>query len=234
MQSGLFEQLSADAPTTHRLDKAIPGTLLEFPQALNSDEADSYLRQLEAEIPWRQESIRIAGRTLPVPRLQCWMGDAASLYGYSGVRLQPEPWHPVIKCIQARVEQLSGLRFNSVLLNLYRDGQDSVAWHADDEPELGSNPVIASVSLGAERKFQLKPKEAGLALTLDSSRHSKTEPTARRRRSRDIWLKHGSLLIMDGQVQGHWLHQLPKARTVSSARINLTFRAIKSASSNNA
>ena len=221
MQASLFDQQAIGSePIRHDLQQLLPheqsaraepsGSLVEYPAALLANTADQLFATLLKVIPWRQETLRIAGRTLPVPRLQCWMGDANSVYGYSGMRLEPEPWQEDVQRIRALVERLAGQSFNSVLLNLYRDGQDSVAWHADDEAELGPAPVIASVSLGAERRFQLKPK------------------VATPRSQCQILLKHGSVLVMDQHVQQHWLHQVPKDKTLSAPRINLTFRQILS------
>ena len=178
----------------------------EYPGAFSHDEAERLLAELIEQISWRQDAIWIAGKHRPVPRLQCWMGDAG--YGYSGLRLQREPWHPLVLTIKQRVESLAEQRFNSVLLNYYRNGQDSVAWHADDEAELGSNPVIASVSLGAERPFELRPK-----------------PGCHGNKCK-ISLSNGSLLVMGDTLQQHWLHQLPKVKDLQLPRINLTFRVI--------
>ena len=156
MQANLFD---GDEPTgeaiKHSIDDAL---LLEYPQIVDSAEATQMFETLIANIPWQQEHLRIAGKLRAIPRLQCWMGDRTSEYGYSGVRLTPCPWHETVKVIHDRVADLSGTTFNSVLINYYRNGQDSVAWHADDESELGESPVIASVSLGAERIFELKQK----------------------------------------------------------------------------
>ena len=166
------------------------------------------LGRLLAEIPWQQDSIRIAGRLIAVPRLQCWMGDASSRYGYSGIRLQPVGWQETVLFIRHRVQDLVAMEFNSVLLNYYRNGQDSVAWHADDEKELGPDPLIASVSLGAERPFQLKSKMPG---SYSNYR---------------LLLQSGSILLMGKGMQINWLHQLPKVKNMSQPRINLTFRNI--------
>lgn len=189
----------------HNLGSAI---IREFPQAFEHQAADRLLGRLLTEIPWQQDSIRIAGRLIDVPRLQCWMGDAGSRYGYSGIRLQPASWHETVLSIRHRVQDLAAMEFNSVLLNYYRNGQDSVAWHADDEKELGPDPLIASVSLGAERPFQLKPKIPG-----SSSNYR-------------LLLQSGSLLLMGKGLQINWLHQLPKVKNLNTPRINLTFRNI--------
>ncbi len=178
----------------------------EYPAMLTATEADSLLAGLIEQIPWSQDSLWIAGIKRQVPRLQCWMGDAG--YGYSGLRLKREPWHPLVSAIKPRIERLAGQQFNSVLINYYRDGQDSVAWHADDEHELGKQPVIASLSLGAERPFELRPKPG--------------KPGDKCR----LVLRHGSLLVMGETLQSHWQHQLPKVRGLLEARVNLTFRTV--------
>ena len=206
MQANLFD---GDEPTgeaiKHSIDDAL---LLEYPQIVDSAEATQMFETLIANIPWQQEHLRIAGKLRAIPRLQCWMGDRTSEYGYSGVRLTPCPWHETVKVIHDRVADLSGTTFNSVLINYYRNGQDSVAWHADDESELGESPVIASVSLGAERIFELKQKHQTPA------------------KKYKLPLRHASLLIMGGTMQQHWLHQLPKVQGLNEGRINLTFRNI--------
>lgn len=205
MQPDLFQQSSKLAFIDHDLGDA---RIREYPQLFSPEHADELLKALLAQIPWRQDSIRIAGKWIPVPRLQCWMGDGGSRYAYSGIQLEPVPWQPPITAIREKIQALGDADFNSVLLNYYRNGQDSVAWHADDEPELGANPVIASLSLGAERKFQLRHK---------------------RDKSRDRYhmlLRSGSVLIMGKTLQNNWLHQLPKETTLQSPRINLTFRQV--------
>jgi len=208
MQTNLFEDdANSGLPVTHPISDA---ELLEYPRMFGAIEADALFANLLANLPWRQEHLRIAGKLRAIPRLQCWMGDRASEYGYSGVRLTPCPWHESVQRIHDRVTELSGIRFNSALINYYRDGRDSVAWHADDEAELGEAPVIASVSLGAQRVFELKQKHQRPA------------------KKYQLLLQNGSLLIMGGGMQKHWLHQLPKVRGLEAARINLTFRNIVS------
>ncbi|PCI76511.1 MAG: alpha-ketoglutarate-dependent dioxygenase AlkB [SAR86 cluster bacterium] len=206
MQANLFD---GDKPLSEPIRHLIGNAeLTEYPQIVNSAEATQMFETLIADIPWRQESLKIAGKLRAIPRLQCWMGDRTSEYGYSGVRLTPCPWHATVKSIHDSVAELSGTNFNSVLINFYRNGQDSVAWHADDEAELGDTPVIASVSLGAERIFELKHKQQTPA------------------RKYKLLLRHGSLLIMAGTMQQYWLHRLPKVKGLQEARINLTFRNI--------
>jgi alkylated DNA repair dioxygenase AlkB len=211
MQANLFDDEDrADDPIHHNLANA---ELIEYPQFLRADTADELFATLLTEIPWRQEHLKIAGKLRAIPRLQCWMGDVSSDYGYSGVRLSPCPWHDSVSDIHKRIQQLIGSRFNSVLINYYRNGQDSVAWHADDEIELGESPLIASVSLGAQRVFELKQKHMIPA------------------KKYQLPLRHGSLLIMGGTMQQHWLHQLPKTKSLEEPRINLTFRNIVHSSS---
>ncbi len=208
MQANLFEgDEESGQPIRHLIGDA---ELREFPRMIDEADAIKMFDSLIADIPWRQEHLRIAGKLRAIPRLQCWMGDRTSEYGYSGVRLTPCPWHPTVDHIHRRVFELVGVRFNSVLINYYRNGQDSVAWHADDESELGDAAVIASVSLGAERIFELKQK------------HHKPPKKYR------LTLRNGSLLVMAGAMQQHWLHQLPKVEGLAKARINLTFRNIMS------
>ncbi|WP_020470306.1 alpha-ketoglutarate-dependent dioxygenase AlkB family protein [Zavarzinella formosa] len=179
-----------------------------FPAFFNAVESEDFLRRLTAEIPWRQVSIRLYGKTIPVPRLTSWHGDAGTGYAYSHVELIPEPWTPALSEIRERLLAPDGLPFNSVLLNYYRDGSDGVSWHSDDEPELGPAPVIASVSFGAVRRFQFR------------HRVRRTEKTA-------IDLTAGSCLLMRGETQRHWQHQIPKTKKPCGPRINLTFRRIE-------
>lgn len=166
------------------------------------------LARLIAEIPWRQESISLFGRTHMQPRLVCWMGDPGCAYRYSGRTWTPRPWHPLVMELRDRVEAATGERFNSVLLNLYRDGNDGMGFHADDEPELGPAPVIASLSLGAERMMHFR------------HRHDRGLPTRR------IPLSGGSLLVMRGDTQANWRHAIARTRKAVGPRINLTFRRI--------
>lgn len=170
------------------------------------------LSRLVAEISWRQESITLFGKTHMQPRLICWMGDPDCTYRYSGTQHVPQPWHPLVSDLRAGLEALAGATFNSVLLNLYRDGQDSMGFHADDEPELGAHPVIASLSFGAARAMHLR------------HRRDRALPTQK------LVLEDGDLLVMRGNSQQDWKHAIPKTRTASGPRINLTFRLIRSPS----
>lgn len=178
-----------------------------WPAAFDTATADRCYAELHAGIEWRDEELLIFGRRRAVPRRVAWHGDPGARYRYSGTTHEPQPWTPMLAAIRDRVARLAGHPFNAVLLNLYRDGRDGMGWHADDEPELGAEPVIASVSFGAERRFRLR------------HRH---RPDARL----DLVLPHGSLLLMAGPMQRHWVHALPKTATPVGARINLTFRRI--------
>jgi alkylated DNA repair dioxygenase AlkB len=182
------------------------GTLLYDASFFTPAEADGLFAELRAATPWKQEISR--GR--PFPRLTAWYADAGLSYRYSGVTHHAVAWTPTLRDIKTRVEQASGADFNSLLLNFYRDGRDSIGLHGDNEPELGINPVVASVSLGALRQFLLKHKKA--------------------KEKRTFRLDHGSLLVMGGTCQHHWLHGLPKTAEPVGERINLTFRKILLAS----
>lgn len=168
------------------------------------EEARALFDGLRAEIRWERHRVRIRGREIDCPRLTGWEGDEA--YSYSGLTLRPAPWTPRVAAVRRRIEAVLGERFNSVLANLYRDGADRLGWHADDEPELGPAPVIASASFGAPRRFLLRPKRGGA--------------------SAPIVLGPGSLLVMRGATQRHWLHSVPPTRRPVGPRINLTFRRI--------
>ncbi len=174
--------------------------------------SESICQQLYSELysalPWQQDHITIYGKTLPVPRLQVWMGDPGAHYQYSGLALSPHPWNQTVATIKRHIEKISDHQFNSVLINLYRSGQDSNGWHSDNEPELGENPVIASFSLGATRRFRLRHKYRKdiLPYTFD--------------------LISGSLLLMSGATQKYWQHCLTKTARPVEPRINLTFRKV--------
>ncbi|WP_300438645.1 alpha-ketoglutarate-dependent dioxygenase AlkB [Christiangramia sp.] len=182
--------------------------LAYFPNFLNKKEADHLYHHLWNYTGWKQDTIKLFGKELLQPRLSILFGEAGKVYKYSGLRMHPQEFSEELKMIQTRCETLfAPVKFNVCLANLYRDGNHSMGWHADDEKELGVNPVIASISLGAERIFHLK--------------HTKIK-TARYK----IRLQHGSLLLMKGTTQEFWKHQLPKTRKIDSPRINLTFRKL--------
>jgi len=166
------------------------------------------MQQLIDEVPWRAEQIVVWGRTYPQPRLIAWYGDAGKNYTYSGISLSPLPWTRALLDIKSRIEVVSRTNFNSVLLNYYRDHRDSMGLHSDDEPELGVQPILASLSLGVERTFILKHKR------------EKTLKPVR------LKLASGSLLLMKGETQRHWKHGIDKESRPCGPRINLTFRRI--------
>ena len=187
----------------------LPNAELELhAQWLAPATADQWLAELSAHTLWQQPQVHIYGRQLPVPRLVAWYGDAEARYRYSGLTHQPLSWTPLLAQIRAQVEQAVGQPLNGVLLNYYRDGQDSMGWHSDDEAELGANPLIASLNLGGTRRFDLRRK--------GSNRIEHSLP-----------LQHGSLLVMRGPTQHHWQHQVAKTRSPCAPRLNLTFRLIK-------
>lgn len=175
---------------------------------LSMDEALAIEQLLLKTIEWEQGEIFLFGKTHQEPRKTAWYGDEGCVYTYAGKKSQPKPWIDVLLALKKRVEsQLPGVNFNSVLLNLYRDGKDRMGWHSDNEKELGENPTIASVSIGAPRFFDLK--------------HKRIKQLKKR-----FELPSGSLLVMCGALQENWLHQIPQQTRVSDARINLTFREI--------
>lgn len=183
------------------------GELQYLPHWQPAGIADHWLSILLADTPWEQSVVHLHGRDYPVPRRVAWYGDPQTSYGYSGQQHHPLPWTPLLASIRQQVEAQVGAPLNAVLLNLYRDGQDSMGWHSDDEAVLGRNPLIASVSLGGVRRFDLRRKGQGrIAHSLD--------------------LEHGSLLVMRGTTQHYWQHQVAKTRRHCEPRINLTFRWI--------
>lgn len=186
---------------------ALPNADIEYyAQFMPQDVAwESYHALLE-QTDWQQETITVYGKSHPTPRLSSWVGDTGTEYRYSNMTMRPLPWTPLLRALKSKVEAASQHQFNSVLLNNYRDGQDSNGWHSDDEPELGPEPVIASLSLGAPRDFKLRHKQ-------------------QRALKYSLTLAHGSLLIMRGQTQAYWQHHIPK-RARAGQRLNLTFRTI--------
>ncbi|QDO89941.1 alpha-ketoglutarate-dependent dioxygenase AlkB [Ornithinimicrobium ciconiae] len=174
-----------------------------MPGYLGTDEADRLLDHLTQTTPWQTKTITIMGRTNPMPRLICWVGDAN--YVFSGSTQEAQPWTPELADLRDRLAADTGARYNSVLLNLYRGGQDSIAWHSDDEPELGPTPTIASISLGSVRDFVLRRKDGKTV-------------------KQSVPLEHGSLVVMRDDSQSAWQHSVPKRARVSEPRVNLTFR----------
>ena len=181
--------------------------VLFYADFFSIEESQSTFETLHKTIQWQQSEVQMFGKSIKIPRLTAWYGDEGKSYSYSGVIHHPHTWTPELLTIKAKVESVAEITFNSVLLNLYRDGADSVGWHSDDEPELGENPVIASISFGDTRQFQFKHKAD------DSKRLS-------------IDLTPGSLLLMRGATQHHWKHRIPKTKKAKSPRMNLTFRVI--------
>jgi alkylated DNA repair dioxygenase AlkB len=169
---------------------------------------DTVLRRLIDEVPWRAEKIVVWGRSYPQPRLIAWYGDAGMIYTYSGIQLTPLPWTGTLLDIKKRVEAVAGTNFNSVLVNYYRDHRDSMGLHSDDEPELGKQPILASLSLGEDRTFILKHK-----------RDKDLKPVR-------LKLTSGSLLLMKGDTQRYWKHGIDKETRLCGPRVNLTFRRI--------
>jgi len=182
------------------------GIAILHPAAIPSARASELFSIFASDLEWMMRDVFVFGRWVSQPRLTAWYGEPGQIYRYSGIELQPLPWTSNLPEVRAVCEHLAGTRFNSVLANLYRDGRDGVSWHADDEPELGKDPVIASVSLGQERRFDLRHRTTGEIV--------RTQPPS------------GSVLIMAGGTQHHWVHQVPKTAKPVGPRINLTFRTI--------
>jgi alkylated DNA repair dioxygenase AlkB len=178
-----------------------------YPNLFEPQESDCLFQVLRDEIIWRQDKIKLYGKEMDLPRKIAWYGDRNKSYTFSRIRLEPLPWTQTLLAIKERIETIAKVEFNSVLLNFYRDGKDSNAWHTDDEPELGKNPTIASVSFGGTRRFMFRYKQ---------DKNLKTE----------LQLTHGSFLLMSGTTQHFWQHQIPKTAKNVAPRINLTFRKI--------
>ncbi len=204
-QADLFG--NAPAVAHNPIIKLPDAELVYHPMFYTKTESDKLLATLLATIAWKQDKIRMYGKELPLPRLSAWYGDSAKHYTYSGITLNPLPWTKELLQIKERIEAEAGVTFTSVLLNRYRDGQDYVGWHADDEKELGKNPVIGSVNFGATRKFQLR--------RIDDHKEKF-----------EVELKHGTFLVMQGSTQHYWQHQVPKTALKIGERLNLTFRVI--------
>ncbi|MBT0585338.1 alpha-ketoglutarate-dependent dioxygenase AlkB family protein [Alteromonas oceanisediminis] len=204
MQQSVF----FDNQGCHTLNMA-DADVIFLPNWLTKAAADNAFTELQDTLQWRQDTIKLYGKEHLIPRLQAWYGDSHAQYAYSGVALAPLPWTSCVSELKAQCEAAAQHRFNSVLANWYRDGRDSMGMHSDDEPQLGKQPVIASVSLGAERKLLFKHKQTNVKCS--------------------IVLTHGSLLIMAGKTQQCWKHGINKSKRIDTGRINLTFRHIQSA-----
>lgn len=199
MQPSLF--------SSEPIELQLPGASISYLSGFIDDHQACY-QQLKEAIAWQQDQIVMYGNSLPIPRLNAWYGDEGMDYSYSGIALSARPWNQSLLTLKRQLETHLNTRFNSVLANYYRDGNDSVGWHADDEPELGPTPLIASVSFGQARRFSLRHK------------------TDRSLPVQHLELAGGSLLVMTGDTQRHWQHQLAKTRDSIAGRINLTFRTI--------
>jgi len=184
------------------------GSAMLMTNFLGADSADRYLDELLQNNPWEQRAITMFGKTIDEPRLSTWHSTENLPYTYSGLLRTPALWTPLLSELLELCQSASGAKFNSVLINLYRDGNDSMGWHADNEKANGPDPTIASISLGASRRFDLRHRE--------SKESIRTE------------LTHGSLLVMSGKSQNAWHHQIPKSKRVTEPRINLTFRLVHS------
>lgn len=187
--------------------KDISQNIQHRPHFFDATSSDHFFDTLLRETPWSRDSLFMYGRKVDIPRYQAWYGDEGKTYTYSGLQMKPCHWTPCLLLVREQLENFLGETFNSVLLNRYRDGNDHVSWHSDDEPELGTDPAIASLSLGASRHFQMRHKK---------------DPARRM----TFLLAHGDLLVMRGSSQRDWSHRIPRDRRVHGARLNLTFRKI--------
>lgn len=204
----LFTQNEKPKPREFEKYSIKDGEIWFMPNFMPLYKTDEYFQALLNTINWKQEQIKLYGKTFPVPRKTAWYGDEGFNYKYSGINCNPDSWTKELLDIKKVIEHfVPSHKFNSVLLNLYRDGNDKVSWHADDESGLATNPTIASVSLGATRRFDLRHKE-------DPNEKFQIELTS------------GSLIVMTGTLQHHWQHQIPVQKKVKDPRINLTYRTI--------
>ena len=188
-------------------ERPLPAGFSYSPGFLDPSPAQELMVRLMESVPWGEEEIFLHGKMVKSPRLTAWYGDSGASYMYSGVPHTPLDWSPELSALRELVSSAAGVSFNSVLLNLYRGGEDSVSWHSDDEPELGPEPVIASVSLGATRRFRLRERSTRESLGLD--------------------LADGSMLQMSGASQRDWEHCVTKTKRAVGPRINLTFRVVR-------
>ena len=206
-QLSLFDQEPDYAPGG-RIERREKAEIFFAPGFFARAEADRLFAALLKGVEWQQDHMQAYGKLIPLPRLSAWYGDGDKPYTYSGINLQPKPWTKELSAIKDKLEEQSeGATYSSVLLNRYRDGSDYVGWHQDNERELGKNPIIGSVNFGATRRFQLRRKD---------------KPEEKM----EFELEHGTLLIMRGETQHYWQHQVPKTSRPTGERINLTFRKI--------
>lgn len=204
IQADLFGQT---IETRNPIIKLKDAELLYHPAFFDKAESDRIFKTLLETIEWKQDKIMMYGKELPLPRLSAWYGDNNKPYTYSGITLNPLPWTDELLLIKEKIEVEAKVKFSSVLINRYRDGQDYVGWHTDAEKELGKNPIIGSVNFGATRKFQLR--------RIDDHKEKF-----------EVELKHGTFLVMGGATQHYWQHQVPKTALKIGERLNLTFRVI--------
>ena len=181
--------------------------VIYYPSFFDKQESDFFFQDLLDNIAWQQDQIKFYGKLLDLPRLEAWYGEVGKDYTYSGIAMKSNAWTESLLRIKARIEETTQARFTNALLNQYRTGKDSVGWHSDDEHILGVNPVIGSVTFGASRRFMLRYKD-------DHSLKS------------EVLLEHGSFLLMAGETQHTWQHQIPKTTQKLGIRINLTFRVL--------
>ena len=182
--------------------------IVYYPNFLGAKEADHYFKSIKATTPWQQDDITVFGKTYPQPRLTALFGENSKPYSYSNITMHPHAFTAELLELRNKLQMEIGVHFTSCLLNLYRHGKDSNGWHSDDEKALGKNPIIASISLGQERYFHLKHK-------------------LKKDLKQKLLLEHGSLLLMKGETQHCWYHQIPKTAKTIQERINITFRVIK-------
>lgn len=203
-----FGTVASDANDSIRQVLSMPDAKVTFYQNFfDSRKSDEIFQILLSEINWRQDRMKLYGKEIDLPRKTAWYGDRNKSYTFSGIHLNPEPWTSTLLQIKKHIEEIAEVEFNSVLLNLYRHGNDGISWHTDAEPELGENPVIGSVSFGGTRRFMFRHRQ---------DQTLKTE----------VELTHGSFLLMAGETQHFWQHQIPKTSRQVEPRINLTFRSI--------
>lgn len=191
--------------------RGLPLEMLEYTPGLFSPaESDAYLNAFISTVPWAQKTVKMWDKQMLTPRLTAWYGDPQTNYAFTGLKLDPLPWTPELLAIKSLVEPLAGITFNSVLLNYYRDGNDSVAWHSDKENVLGKRPVIASVSFGQVRSFDIRSK-------------------ADHKEKYSVRLEHGSFLLMKSGLQEAFEHRIAKSTKTMRPRVNLTFRVVNPA-----
>lgn len=181
--------------------------VLLYSHFFSEEESEALYKRLVNEIVWQQDTITLYGKSLNLPRLTAWYGEEGKIYSYSGISMKIHTWNGLLLGIKDSIEKESGAKFNGVLLNYYRSGNDSMGWHSDNEKELGTNPVIGSVSLGEKRRFRFRNKE-------------------NKERKIEVLLTNGSFLLMKGETQHFWQHEVPKTKQAIGGRINLTFRYI--------